>query len=583
MAAHVPLPRRWRLWAGVVAAVVLLAAAYMTWRILQVRHDLLDARHQAAELRAAVAAGDDTRAERALAAFTARTDAARRHTSALWWRAADHAPIVGDDARTIRLSAIVGSELGHQLQPLVRDVGANLPQRLAPHDGRIDLAAVSRLRVPVASAEGSLNQAVQQLDAVDQGSLFGFVRRPFASLLGQLRDARDGLTSARRAVQVLPSMLGQDGPRRYLVMFDNNAEIRANGGMPGAWAILDVDHGKISLGAQGGPYDVGVQPRPILPLTRAEKALYNDQLGEYMHDTNFTPDYPRTATLAAAMWQKHFGKHLDGVMSTDTVTLAYLLQVTGPIHAPGGVELTPKNAVDELLHNVYKRLHTNPQQDAFYRAVARQVFDKLTKSASPSPLVRALARSVTEGRTYLHSFHAAEQQVLASSRIAGALDFSAGSRPQLGIYLNDATGAKMSYYLSMDVQQHSTSCSAGRQSLDSSFTLHMRRPEGPLNVFITGPGIYGTPKGQQTVLARIYGPVGGRLTGFRIDGESFPPYIRTDRGRPVSLVAVRLTAGKSVRVTWQTTSGPGQTGPTVLSTTPTITSGRNVTTVPSAS
>ncbi len=42
-------------------------------------------------------------------------------------------------------------------------------------------------------------------------------------------------------------MLGAQGTRRYMMAFENNAEARGLGGLPGAYAILRADHGKVSF------------------------------------------------------------------------------------------------------------------------------------------------------------------------------------------------------------------------------------------------------------------------------------------------------------------------------------------------
>jgi hypothetical protein len=42
-------------------------------------------------------------------------------------------------------------------------------------------------------------------------------------------------------------MLGQNGPKRYFLAFQNNAEARGTGGLPGAFAIIEANHGKLAI------------------------------------------------------------------------------------------------------------------------------------------------------------------------------------------------------------------------------------------------------------------------------------------------------------------------------------------------
>ena len=66
-------------------------------------------------------------------------------------------------------------------------------------------------------------------------------------------------------------------------------------------------------------------------------------------------------------------------------------------------------------------------------------------------MLEGLARGADERRLLVHSFDEAEQERLAGSKVAGELPSTPSSRPQVGVYLNDGTGSKMSYYLDYDV------------------------------------------------------------------------------------------------------------------------------------
>ncbi len=41
--------------------------------------------------------------------------------------------------------------------------------------------------------------------------------------------------TANRVVQLAPAMLGADGDRQYLLLFQNNAELRAGAAFPALW------------------------------------------------------------------------------------------------------------------------------------------------------------------------------------------------------------------------------------------------------------------------------------------------------------------------------------------------------------
>lgn len=476
-------------------------------------------------------------------------------------------PVVGGDASAIRTAADTGDALVHgALRQLVAGADWRLADRLTPRHGRMDLHALRALAPTVRSVAGEFTSAQQRLGQVDAAGLSGFLRGRFESLRGQVDQAAVALAAADRAVRVLPHILGAHGPQTWLLVFDNNAEVRATGGMPGAAALVRTDHGRITLGQQATAGDFPVLKRPVIPLTRAERAIYDVHPGIYWQDANFTPEFPRSAEIWAARWRQRFGQRVDGVASVDAVTLSYLLRATGPVTVDG-VRLTAADASSELLHRVYARLRVAAAQDAFFRDVARAMFHTVTTGvAHPSVLLGAIAQAVDEGRVHAHSFDPQVQRVVDPTMLAGNLDVHAGPHPQLGLWLNDATGSKMSWYLRTTTRVTSQRCVAGRQTLTATTTFRSTAPRDAarLTPYITGGGNYGTARGHQLVLARVYGPVGGALRGFRFAGRAVKVPTVDDRGRPVATTVVDLAPGQATRMTWQVTTGPHQPAATVL-------------------
>ena len=550
--------------------------AYGLWSASATRSDLLAARNDGEGLQKALAAQDSVGADGALRRMQSHFSDAHDRTDGPMWGLASILPMVGDDVRAVRAVAAVGDDLSEgTVAELVAQSGGDLRDRLVPRSGRIDIAAVESVAPLVERAHRNLNEAAGRLRAADSESLTRWVQPSFDALLRKVNDTDAALSAANRAVQVLPTMLGKDGPRTYLVLFENNAEIRATGGLPGAFSVVRADRGRLSMTGQGVPADIGRFPSPVLPQSEAEQQIYYGQIAEYFQDTNFTPEFPRTAALVREMWFRKQQQRLDGVLSVDTVTMSYLLRATGSIDAPGGVRLTAANATHELLNNIYFRLPEDAKQNAFFQSVSRILFDRIIQGVrSTTELVTAVGQGAREGRVYVHAFDPAVQRSLSGSTVAGELLPGDPRVPQVGVYLNDATGSKMSYYLRSKVELKSESCAGGEQQLEGAADLRYTEKSPPveeLTTSITGPGTYGTPKGEQLVLVRIYGPEGGTLSNFRVAGQ--PTAIETidDRGRPVATTVVQLRRGETVRVSWRVRSGSHQDRAARLAVTPGMT------------
>jgi hypothetical protein len=208
------------------------------------------------------------------------------------------------------------------------------PTTLTLRNGRIDLAGLQRAAPALALAHAEVAQARATVAEIATAGLIPPLRSAVAQLQRGLDRAAAVTDTASRATTLLPPMLGADGPRTYLVLFQNLAEVRAAGGMWGAFAVIRADHGSVAMILQGtAAADLKSFDRPVLPLDPAMLALYTDRLGTFPADVNLTPHFPTAAALAREMYRRCTGRTVDGVLATDPVALPCLLRAAGRCHS----------------------------------------------------------------------------------------------------------------------------------------------------------------------------------------------------------------------------------------------------------
>nr|WP_244633559.1 DUF4012 domain-containing protein [Aeromicrobium sp. CFBP 8757] len=374
------------------------------------------------------------------------------------------------------------------------------------------------------------------------------------------------------------------GKHRYLLIFQNNAEIRATGGLPGAYAVLDVNDGKISLGEQGSGASMGNLPYEATPISQEETDLFDTKLVSDFRDINFTPDFPRAAEIGTAILAREKNIDVDGVLSVDPVTLSYVLEGIGPITLDDGSTLTSSNAVDVLLNGVYVNYPEPDAQDAFFASATQKIFDKvLAGQGDPTALLKALTKATDERRVQVWTKDSAITDALGDSAVAGKLPTGKAANSAIGIYLNDATGAKMQYYLDYDISAKATRCTeSGTQSFETTTTLTSSAPadSAQLPESIRGPG-FGAEPGSMLLNYYVYAPNGGKVTALTIDGED-AAYPLTQDGRGVDLTTVQLDPGQTVTVKATISGSDGQRWATRLLATPSIKPGSESSVIPSA-
>src|SRR5690606_6242926 len=86
------------------------------------------------------------------------------------------------------------------------------------------------------------------------------------SQLTQLRDMTEQasvlITDAKPLIEVAPYLLGIDEKRTYLVLFQNDAELRPTGGFLTAYSLLEVDKGQIKPLFSSDMYDLDKKFNP---------------------------------------------------------------------------------------------------------------------------------------------------------------------------------------------------------------------------------------------------------------------------------------------------------------------------------
>lgn len=538
--------------AGTLLVIVVGLGLLVGWRAVQVNDSLQQAVRDAEDLQTALESGEQADIDEALTALQTSAGESADLTGGPVWTLATWVPYLGDDASGVRTASRVVSDLAADgIGPLAET--ATELDRLLPKDGRVDTAAVQDLQDPVAIAAESLSRASEDLQAEDSSRFVDRFRMEYRELTALVTDAAQAMDSAKVTVDLLPEVLGAEDRRNYLLVFQNNAEIRSTGGLPGAMSIISTEDGRISLGRQDSANRFGERATPVLPLTKDEKAVFTEKLGTYMLDANFTPDWPRAAELIRARWEEVHPERLDGVLTVDTVAVSYLLGVTGPVQV-GDYTLTADNAVDTLLNQVYIDFPAPADQDAFFRLVAKTVFEKIASGevGKPRELLRALVRAGDEGRVAVHLTDEAEQETIAVRRVAGSTRDADGVAQGLDILLQDATASKMSYYLDYRTRAAVTACTAETARVRVTTTLVSNPPDNPASLprYITGGANTGTEPGEQLVQVRLLTPSEGRIRGFTIRGKKYGPRSLYLEDRQVSTAYLLLEPDQPADVVW---------------------------------
>jgi hypothetical protein len=163
------------------------------------------------------------------------------------------------------------------------------------------------------------------------------VRQQIIDAQEQITQAIHGFGDYKPIIAELGKMAGAKESQKYLILFQNDNELRPTGGFLTAYSIVQIDKGTVIPEKSGDIYDLDLKFRENIPIP--------EELGKYLtterywnlRDMNIYPDFKKSMETFYQYYQTVPGEpdDIDGIIAVDTQVLTWLLEVIGPVQIPG--------------------------------------------------------------------------------------------------------------------------------------------------------------------------------------------------------------------------------------------------------
>lgn len=428
---------------------------------------------QASGLKDSVMAGNGEAARTTAAEIASEVSSMNDTLNGIPWQIASLVPVVGQDVQSARTLVSEADRLCQFALIPACDSLADVKLSNLMTDGAVNVDLLQSLVSTLQNISPVIQQSAETIEALPEAHI-GKVGELITKVQDGVRTANSAVTALNEVAPYLPQMLGAGGEiRQYLIVAQNNVELRSTGGFPGSAGIMTVVNGRIELGEFTG---IGASAGEGLEwydqvgfgVTDEEIAIFGDRVGKIPADTPYIFDFPRAYSLFSAMYTDQKGGSVDGVIAIDPVFLQYLLKLTGGLNI-NGVEVNGDNAARLLMHDAYAMFDTDTQ-DVFFSAVASAAFSNIMNNLGNldlPALVDVVTRGIEEGRLQMWMANEDEENVIKQIGAGGEVKTDPAA-PQLGVYAGDDTASKISWYLSTN-----TTMDAGIKNADGSTTYHV--------------------------------------------------------------------------------------------------------------
>lgn len=371
------------------------------------------------------------------------------------------------------------------------------------------------------------------------------VRSQLVSIQTSLRAAKDSLSNIKPLLTLLPRLLGQPDPKKYLLVFQNDAEIRPSGGFLTAYAILETHKGKITPLLSQDIYELDNRFGNRLPAPEPIKKYLPLVYNWHLRDMNLSPDFKVSMDTFFPNYQSVAPmKDVDGIISIDTQLPVDLLRVLGPVGVADwgqySAEIEPKCNCPQV---VYKMEDYATRPTFYIKANRKGMIGPLMHSIllnvmnSPKKLWPQFMEIGLKNIRSKHlmfyfpddeSMQAVAESFNASGRIK---DFDADY-----FHLNDTNfaGAKSNLYIDQTVNQEIDIDSSG--TVTKTVTVTYTNPEPPDDCNLESGGL--CLNGLLRDWVRLYVPEGSEI--IEVLGSDIPATTSKDLGKTVFEAFIEL-------------------------------------------
>lgn len=300
-------------------------------------------------------------------------------------------------------AAIAGSRSVSDFADAAKILSSNL-SAIAQFDTKSNVVSIDDAQASLQRAFFESSQALDSAQKV-QGSKFMF--KYVQPKIESIQDMNSLIGSTNEFTHLIGDITGTVDLKTYLILLQNNAELRPGGGFIGNYGTISFQDGHLKEIKVNDIYQIdGQLKEKIEPPKQLKDKLGVDNF--YLRDSNWVPDFGTNAQTARDFYKKETGQSVDGVIAIDLYFIQNILKVTGPIKLTDyNEEITAQNIFER--GEYYAEIGFFPgstQKKDFFssltRALISKVTDNITGQRKDNFSLVSLAQSLNDSLSQKH-------------------------------------------------------------------------------------------------------------------------------------------------------------------------------------
>lgn len=309
-------------------------------------------------------------------------------------------------------------------------------------------------------------------------------------ILGQktIKEVVAGIDEFRPAIEVLPEIAGADGVRKkYLLIFQNDNELRPTGGFMTGYAVLFVEDGKVTQEKSDDIYELDKKFSSKTPIPPILGKYLTTEKKFNMRDMNMSPDLKVSMDTFYENYKqiKSEPQNIDGIITVDSELLSSLVKVLGPIEVPGygtfSADIDKRCDCPQIIYSLSEIVdRPTPYIRTDRKGILAPMMQSLLQKAYSSPKelwpqLFALAREEIEQKhVQMYFFNEEYQKAAEAVNVAGRMNPIKEGHDYVAIVDSNLGGAKSNLFVTQEVEMEVSPVENGM--INKKMTIKYKNP-----------------------------------------------------------------------------------------------------------
>ncbi|MEK7524473.1 MAG: DUF4012 domain-containing protein [Patescibacteria group bacterium] len=359
------------------------------------------------------------------------------------------------------------SDAGKNLQFLPKNFFEENGKPLSSNRASLTEKLTKELPAIIASAD-ALVAANGEIQKVPTGMIphqladrFNFAKASLGVIAGSVNILKDDIPA-------ILTLLGDKEPHTFLILLQNNAELRPSGGFIGNIAIAETNDGYLTKNELSDVYSFDHQ--------LVENLVPPEEISEvntrwFLRDSNYSGHFPLSANKATWFLEKEGGPGVDSVIAIDQTFIRELLRLTGPIKIPElPASLTAENFSTVLSYMVEAKVTGREDPKAVLKSFLPAFEKALFKNVDPVSLLPLLQAQIQSKHLLAYSKDSTVQGFFQRHELSGEMKKVDPREDYLNVVHTSIGGNKSDDYMTEQITHDTYIHTDGHVSDEVSIT-----------------------------------------------------------------------------------------------------------------